>query len=1070
MIEVSELPTNGVFFSIQLYPSPPWPADPYPDLPLYTDTNVSGVYWFDDRTVDYGEARHRHHHRSSSGGGVIIADDEEGPPAPGGTNTGSGGGSLYVPTFTPPGFGFTNCDTWTNFWLVMSQTNSTTNLAIGAISNTLPGLQYWLLATTNLADPHWTVIQMLTASNSYTPFSVTTGGSNCLFLWAVLNTNTSPPIITVPPTNLVVAAGSSATFSVTATGVPSVGYQWYFDGTNLPGATSSTFTIPSVSATNLGIYTVFVTNVLCEASASAGLGMIWSNYLGPIDASAAIDPKGNIYIANMNSQFFSLTAAGATNWTATVITGANYNDLTPSATFSPDGSAIYIGTQDSSGGYLDAFNPSTGSLLWQVPLGGWVSSTPAVATNGSVYVVAENNTTNGLFSINPHTTNINWIFYTDWGVEEGIGSASSPAIGQDGTVYFTAAYNGGGRLYAVNPSGGLSWFFPFPEGGAPATSPAIDAAGNIVFGSGDGYVYNISPTGTLQWLFDTGSAQTIASSPAIGPNGLVVVATEGNMVYGITNGAQAWAYTGDQAFISSPAIAADGTVVIGCADNTLYAITNGAVKWSYTTGGYIFSSPAISPVSGAVVFGSDDGYVYSLSGVPALADSAWPMFHKAPNHSGAAPATSEATGDYLAAFLNSPQINTSASPPYFSFDVSGTPNSGWEIYSSTNLSNWTSIGSVVLDSYGLYSGFQTTNISGLTNCYFEAHAGAFCSPIVGFANVTIPAGSSLIANPFQQADDSQNPQNSAAGWFKFLQQNLTNTPVLPYGSILTEWNGVNFVGETNLATQVGWFPNGDNLMVPGRSAFFINPTNSFSVPFAGWMPQQTISKSIVAGENYVSSLVAIAGHVQTDLGYNPNSGDKVLLWNGTNFTTNTYTYPTGWSPSEPYIKIGEGFVILAVQSNIWTKTLSTCPDTFVVPANPLWTDSGATVVSNNLVIFVSTNTWSGENGQYWNANGIPGGGDGTDVFLTDTIANQFALIAFVGPNPYYDTNGVNRWGDNTYFPRPAGQGYFLVGTNGQFTSDRAGELWFGINDDATSKAIEDNFGAQSGHLVITNAP
>src|ERR1035437_9564503 len=70
----------------------------------------------------------------------------------------------------------------------------------------------------------------------------------------------SPPIIIVPPTNQIVVQGSNAVFSVLAAGSPTLGYQWWFNGTNVLAATTSTLTIANAQLTNAGSHQVMVTN------------------------------------------------------------------------------------------------------------------------------------------------------------------------------------------------------------------------------------------------------------------------------------------------------------------------------------------------------------------------------------------------------------------------------------------------------------------------------------------------------------------------------------------------------------------------------------------------------------------------------------------------------------------------------------------------------------------------------------------------------------------------------------------------------------------------------------------
>jgi hypothetical protein len=72
--------------------------------------------------------------------------------------------------------------------------------------------------------------------------------------------NAGPLAIIVQPTNQSVAVGGRATFSVTATGDPPLGYQWQFNGGNISGATSSTLIISNAQPANAGSYSVTITN------------------------------------------------------------------------------------------------------------------------------------------------------------------------------------------------------------------------------------------------------------------------------------------------------------------------------------------------------------------------------------------------------------------------------------------------------------------------------------------------------------------------------------------------------------------------------------------------------------------------------------------------------------------------------------------------------------------------------------------------------------------------------------------------------------------------------------------
>lgn len=69
-----------------------------------------------------------------------------------------------------------------------------------------------------------------------------------------------PPAIANQPTNLTANAGSTASFTVTATGDGTLTYQWQHDGTNIAGGTKSQLSLTSINASSAGAYQVSVQN------------------------------------------------------------------------------------------------------------------------------------------------------------------------------------------------------------------------------------------------------------------------------------------------------------------------------------------------------------------------------------------------------------------------------------------------------------------------------------------------------------------------------------------------------------------------------------------------------------------------------------------------------------------------------------------------------------------------------------------------------------------------------------------------------------------------------------------
>jgi hypothetical protein len=115
-----------------------------------------------------------------------------------------------------------------------------------------------------------------------------------------------------------------------------------------------------------------------------------------------------------------------------------------------------------------------------------------------------------------------------WEFETGDKVQASPAIGSDGTVYVGSLDK---KLYAINgKTGGKLW--EFVTGSYVDSSPAIGSDGTVYVGSLDKKLYAINgKTGVKLWEFETGAS--VSSSPAIGSDGTVYVGSRDNKLYAI---------------------------------------------------------------------------------------------------------------------------------------------------------------------------------------------------------------------------------------------------------------------------------------------------------------------------------------------------------------------------------------------------------------------------------------------------------------------------------------------------------------------------------------------------------
>jgi T5SS/PEP-CTERM-associated repeat protein len=87
----------------------------------------------------------------------------------------------------------------------------------------------------------------------------------------VTNCGTQALQITGQPQSRTVTNGGTATFVVTAMGIPPLGYQWHFNGDAIAGAVSASLLLENVNASNAGSYSVVVSDVSGSAASSVAL-------------------------------------------------------------------------------------------------------------------------------------------------------------------------------------------------------------------------------------------------------------------------------------------------------------------------------------------------------------------------------------------------------------------------------------------------------------------------------------------------------------------------------------------------------------------------------------------------------------------------------------------------------------------------------------------------------------------------------------------------------------------------------------------------------------------------------
>ena len=202
----------------------------------------------------------------------------------------------------------------------------------------------------------------------------------------------------------------------------------------------------------------------------------------------------------------------------------------------------------------------------------------------------------------------NTVLSESWYYQANAPVNSSPAIFQ-GVSYFG---NDSGTLAAVvDNTGAPAWSYTIPSGAAIRSSPAVDAAGSILFGAGDGNLYSVTAAGTLGWTLSLGGTLT----PPSVANGQIYVGSDNGNLYDVADpaGTIAWTDTMAAAVLSPPAYDPAGTVVVGDNSGAITAVnaSTGAQLWQVTTGGAVTAAPMI--YNGTVYIGSGDANLYAIN-------------------------------------------------------------------------------------------------------------------------------------------------------------------------------------------------------------------------------------------------------------------------------------------------------------------------------------------------------------------------------------------------------------------------------------------------------------------------
>jgi hypothetical protein len=131
-----------------------------------------------------------------------------------------------------------------------------------------------------------------------------------------------PPIIITHPRDQFVRSNVTASFSVNATGNGFLRYQWQRNGTNIPGATNISLSIPNAQFANEGVYRVIVID---------SVGPVVSN---PAQLLILVDPifaQHPVSLSVVTGTFFTISASVVDNATLPLGYRLRRNNVTQAA-------------------------------------------------------------------------------------------------------------------------------------------------------------------------------------------------------------------------------------------------------------------------------------------------------------------------------------------------------------------------------------------------------------------------------------------------------------------------------------------------------------------------------------------------------------------------------------------------------------------------------------------------------------------------------------------------------------------------------------------------------------------
>jgi hypothetical protein len=196
-----------------------------------------------------------------------------------------------------------------------------------------------------------------------------------------------------------------------------------------------------------------------------------------------------------------------------------------------------------------------------------------------------------------------------------------------------------------------------------------------------------------------------------------------------------------------------------------------------------------------------------------------------------------------------------------------------------------------------------------------ANAQVYSVNSVGYVNITVPTGFSMLANPLDTAN------NDLAA---VLASVPDGTTVYYYDTTVG-----GFLSKTYDELDGNWLPTSPAFpFAPGNGVFIRNTTASpFTLTFVGEVKQGSLSTALPSGFSIVGSQVPQQGTLSA-LAFPAVDGATVYRYvndgnGGGAYVSSTYDELDGnWLPTEPTVNVGEAFWARMPSAASWARNFS----------------------------------------------------------------------------------------------------------------------------------------------------